>query len=320
MSEMPAVIMRPSIVIPIRYEPIPGWTDNINGPTGLLIGAGKGVIRSMYCNPNTYGDYVPVDYAVNGIMVSSWNFVYNKLVLLNFNIICNTILHRHNTYMHHAHTHTPTNVVCLLFIYCDTLKHFYCYYRDYNRRIYHLVSSPEIKVSWKELIDCGRWIIMNKLPLNGVVWYPGGSMKSNRLLHNICCIFFHWIPAILIDCLLWCLRYPPVYVKRSIEFNAISLYFIFFSRSQYFSIHSTIIEQLINCQIFPVSDCAVCNDEFKKVLMSLNITVAINGILTTPMFSICVQSSMMWNLSDMPSKTNVCSIEKKNSFQTKTKN
>lgn len=78
MSEMPAVIMRPSIVIPIRYEPIPGWTDNINGPTGLLIGAGKGVLRSMYCNSNSYGDYVPVDYAVNGIMVASWNYVYNK--------------------------------------------------------------------------------------------------------------------------------------------------------------------------------------------------------------------------------------------------
>lgn len=78
MAEMPAVIMRPSIVIPIRYEPIPGWTDNINGPTGLLIGAGKGVLRSMYCNSSSYGDYLPVDYAVNGIMVSSWNFVYNK--------------------------------------------------------------------------------------------------------------------------------------------------------------------------------------------------------------------------------------------------
>lgn len=42
--------MRPSIVIPIYQDPIPGWTDNINGPTGLLIGAGKGVIRTMYCD------------------------------------------------------------------------------------------------------------------------------------------------------------------------------------------------------------------------------------------------------------------------------
>lgn len=78
MNEMPAIILRPSIVIPIRYEPIPGWTDNINGPTGLLIGAGKGVIRSMYCNKQSYGDYLPVDYAVNGIIMSTWNYVANK--------------------------------------------------------------------------------------------------------------------------------------------------------------------------------------------------------------------------------------------------
>lgn len=84
--------------------------------------------------------------------------------------------------------------------------------RDYDRRIYHLVSSAEIKVSWEQLIDCGRWIICNRLPLNGVLWYPGGSMKSSRLHHNICCILYHWIPAILLDCLLFCLRYPPVYV------------------------------------------------------------------------------------------------------------
>lgn len=50
METLPVVIMRPSIVIPIYQDPIPGWTDNINGPTGLLIGAGKGVIRTMYCD------------------------------------------------------------------------------------------------------------------------------------------------------------------------------------------------------------------------------------------------------------------------------
>lgn len=50
MDSLPVVVMRPSIVIPIYQDPIPGWTDNINGPTGLLIGAGKGVIRTMYCD------------------------------------------------------------------------------------------------------------------------------------------------------------------------------------------------------------------------------------------------------------------------------
>jgi len=59
-------------------EPLPGWTDNINGPTGLLIGAGKGVIRTMYCNENGYADYLPVDIACNAILLCSWNFLYFK--------------------------------------------------------------------------------------------------------------------------------------------------------------------------------------------------------------------------------------------------
>lgn len=78
MAKIPAIILRPSIVIPIRYDPIPGWTDNINGPTGLLIGAGKGVIRTMFCNSTGYGDYLPVDFAVNGIFVSSLNYITLK--------------------------------------------------------------------------------------------------------------------------------------------------------------------------------------------------------------------------------------------------
>lgn len=55
METLPVVILRPSIVIPIYQDPIPGWTDNINGPTGLLIGAGKGVIRTMYCDSGASG-------------------------------------------------------------------------------------------------------------------------------------------------------------------------------------------------------------------------------------------------------------------------
>lgn len=70
--------IRPSVVIPIWKDPLPGWTDNINGPTGLLIGAGKGVIRTMYCNENGYADYLPADIAVNAILLCTCNFIYFK--------------------------------------------------------------------------------------------------------------------------------------------------------------------------------------------------------------------------------------------------
>lgn len=50
-------------------EPLPGWVDNMNGPTGVLIGAGKGVIRSMICNGELRSEVIPVDIAINGLIL-----------------------------------------------------------------------------------------------------------------------------------------------------------------------------------------------------------------------------------------------------------
>ncbi|XP_059609547.1 putative fatty acyl-CoA reductase CG5065 [Phlebotomus argentipes] len=162
MDDLPSVILRPSIVIPIYQDPLPGWTDNINGPTGLLIGAGKGVIRTMYCDSDGYGDYLPVDIAVNCMLLATWNFIENN---------------------------------------------------DRSRRIYNVTSSAEIKVSWNQVIEMGREIVTTKVPLNGVLWYPGGSMKNNRLYHNFCMIFYHFVPAIFLDALLFCLGYKPILIR-----------------------------------------------------------------------------------------------------------
>jgi fatty acyl-CoA reductase len=44
---------------------------------GLLIGAGKGVIRTMYCNKERHADFLPVDIAVNAVLLATWNFISN---------------------------------------------------------------------------------------------------------------------------------------------------------------------------------------------------------------------------------------------------
>lgn len=67
-----------SIVIPVWKEPIPGWTDNINGPAGLLIGAGKGVIRTMYCNSDGYADFLPVDIGVNAMLACTFDYFTHR--------------------------------------------------------------------------------------------------------------------------------------------------------------------------------------------------------------------------------------------------
>lgn len=37
-----------------------------------MIGAGKGVIRSLHCNPDFNNGFVPVDIVVNGIIASTY--------------------------------------------------------------------------------------------------------------------------------------------------------------------------------------------------------------------------------------------------------
>jgi len=181
-SGIPIIILRPSIVIPIWIEPLPGWTDNINGPTGLLIGAGKGVIRTMYCNNQGYADYLPVDIAVNGIILSTWNYIGRG---------------------------------------------------DKDRKIAHLTSSMEWQVSWQEIIDLGKEIVSEKIPLNGCVWYPGGSMKRSRLLHQICVILFHMIPAYFLDTIIFLSGNKPVLCRVQERINKGFEVFEYYANNQW---------------------------------------------------------------------------------------
>ncbi|KAG5323035.1 FACR1 reductase, partial [Acromyrmex heyeri] len=75
---LPCCIARPSIVTPSYLEPMPGWVDNLNGPTGLLVGAGKGVIRSMHCNGDYHAEVIPVDLAINAIITIARKIAINQ--------------------------------------------------------------------------------------------------------------------------------------------------------------------------------------------------------------------------------------------------
>ncbi|XP_069683843.1 putative fatty acyl-CoA reductase CG5065 [Periplaneta americana] len=79
-DRIPVCIARPSIVIPALKEPLPGWVDTLNGPVGILVGAGKGVIRTMMCDGNCYAEVVPVDIAINGIIVVAWKIANEKKI------------------------------------------------------------------------------------------------------------------------------------------------------------------------------------------------------------------------------------------------
>lgn len=52
-------------------EPVRGWIDNVYGPTGLIVGAGTGVLHTYFGNPNVTTDMIPVDMVVNALICST---------------------------------------------------------------------------------------------------------------------------------------------------------------------------------------------------------------------------------------------------------
>lgn len=71
-TKMPLSIARPSIVTAALREPMPGWVDSFNGPTGILIASGKGVLRSMMCDDKNHAEVVPVDLCINALILLAY--------------------------------------------------------------------------------------------------------------------------------------------------------------------------------------------------------------------------------------------------------
>lgn len=71
-GSLPVAIVRPSIVLSSFREPVAGWVDNWNGPTGIIAAAGKGFFRTMLCHENKVADFVPVDIVINLMICAAW--------------------------------------------------------------------------------------------------------------------------------------------------------------------------------------------------------------------------------------------------------
>ncbi|XP_072290870.1 fatty acyl-CoA reductase 1 isoform X2 [Eucyclogobius newberryi] len=71
-GDINVAIVRPSIVGASWKEPFPGWIDNFNGPSGIFIAAGKGILRTMRASNNAVADLVPVDVVINTTLSAAW--------------------------------------------------------------------------------------------------------------------------------------------------------------------------------------------------------------------------------------------------------
>jgi fatty acyl-CoA reductase len=60
------------IVTSTVEDPFPGWVDNFNGPVGIMVAGGKGILRVTYGDPNAKSDYVPVDVCTKFMLIAAW--------------------------------------------------------------------------------------------------------------------------------------------------------------------------------------------------------------------------------------------------------
>lgn len=70
-DKLPVGIVRPSIITASLRDPMPGWIDNYNGPSGYLVVAGKGILRTMLVDGKKICDAIPVDIVANTIIASA---------------------------------------------------------------------------------------------------------------------------------------------------------------------------------------------------------------------------------------------------------
>lgn len=65
-------IFRPSIVISSLRDPFPGWIENLNGPSGVMVGAGKGMLHVLSCGGTRRADMIPVDICIDTLVAVAW--------------------------------------------------------------------------------------------------------------------------------------------------------------------------------------------------------------------------------------------------------
>merc|ERR1719334_2395336 len=136
-SHLPVCIVRPSIVVSTWKEPIAGWVDNLNGPTGLFLIAGIGVMRTAVIHEDLLVDGVPVDACANLIIAAGWK----------------------------------TNVEFKLDI-------------SNNIQIYNQTSGNCAPLKWGEIYKMAEKHLFAN-PLEGMVWYPGGTFKRSITVNRL---------------------------------------------------------------------------------------------------------------------------------------
>lgn len=69
--------------------------------------------------------------------------------------------------------------------------------------VYNLTVPESKRTSWGEVLELGKSIAY-EYPFEAGVWFPDGEITTSKIKHTINVLLFHWLPAYLIDFLMFC--------------------------------------------------------------------------------------------------------------------
>ncbi|XP_028165466.1 fatty acyl-CoA reductase 1-like [Ostrinia furnacalis] len=68
----PKAIFRPTIVMAALRHPCPGYIDNYNGPSSVIVAVAKGFTHVFSCSVDMRADLLPVDIAIDTLIAVAW--------------------------------------------------------------------------------------------------------------------------------------------------------------------------------------------------------------------------------------------------------
>nr|CAH0106207.1 unnamed protein product [Daphnia galeata] len=111
---LPLVIVRPSIVTASMTEPLPGWIDNLNGPSGMIVGIAKGLVRTVRLDSRLVADLILVDIAINLMIAAAWDRANSHTAALEKTFSYSTVQESVQSHVLFRILHNATVELCQL--------------------------------------------------------------------------------------------------------------------------------------------------------------------------------------------------------------
>ncbi|XP_066598641.1 fatty acyl-CoA reductase wat-like [Prorops nasuta] len=203
---IPTCIVRPSIVIATAKEPIRGWINNLYGPTGVVVGAGIGLLRTLHCDSNKIADIIPADYVTSNIVVAAWDTATNHKIPASVRNFSGETKEEEKGSIEQVNTQEIP--------------------------IYNSVSCNQKPITWGQFMKFNE-VYGWEVPSESVLWYYMFMLNKNRYVHMICVILLHFLPAAIVDTLAFLTGRKPMLWTAYRKIHKFSDVISYFSTQQW---------------------------------------------------------------------------------------